>query len=42
MSPLAKSHSHGKYPNAIKGSEYLSERFELFINKKEIINAYSE
>ncbi|EPR77916.1 Lysyl-tRNA synthetase [Spraguea lophii 42_110] len=33
MSPLAKTHRKNKY---------LTERFELFINKKEIINAYTE
>ena len=42
MSPLAKSHKQGKFPDAIKGGEHLSERFELFVNKKELINAYSE
>ncbi|KAM0687442.1 hypothetical protein COBT_001321 [Conglomerata obtusa] len=33
MSPLAKKHRH---------NEYLTERFELFINEKEICNAYTE
>ncbi|CDW91661.1 lysyl-trna synthetase [Stylonychia lemnae] len=44
MSPLAKTHAQGKYGNQIYGdsAQYLSERFELFINKKEIINSYSE
>ena len=42
MSPLAKSHAQGRYPDKIRGGQYLAERFELFINKKELINAYSE
>lgn len=44
MSPLAKTHAQGKYGLSEKGesAQYLSERFELFINNKEVINAYSE
>ena len=42
MSPLAKSHAQGSQPNLIKGGEHLAERFELFINHKELINSYSE
>lgn len=42
MSPLAKSHAQGKHPSMMPGAEHLAERFELFINKKELINAYSE
>ena len=41
MSPLAKSHAQGRYKDQ-RGAQYLSERFELFINGMEIINAYSE
>ena len=42
MSPLAKSHAFGKHPAMVRGAEHLSERFELFVNKRELINAYSE
>lgn len=42
MSPLAKSHAQGRYPTAIWGAAHLAERFELFVRKKELINAYSE
>jgi elongation factor P--beta-lysine ligase len=53
MSPLAKSHAQGRYPNGSTGvkdetivcseaAPFLSERFELFINKMEVMNAYSE
>ena len=38
MSPLAKAHSQGRR----SASNLLSERFELFIQNMEIINAYSE
>jgi lysyl-tRNA synthetase, class II len=51
MSPLAKSHAMGRFdaghsiPETVvskSAAPYLSERFELFINKMEFINAYSE
>ena len=42
MSPLAKSHAQGRFPKDIQGAAHLAERFELFVNKKELINAYSE
>lgn len=50
MSPLAKSHAQGRtddggIPESIvpaHAAPFLSERFELFINKMEIINSYSE
>lgn len=55
MSPLAKSHAQGRYPDGKAGNcfipesivsasaaPHLSERFELFINKMEFINSYSE
>jgi lysyl-tRNA synthetase class 2 len=42
MSPLAKSHAQGRYSKQIRGAQHLAERFELFINHKEVINAYSE
>jgi len=42
MSPLAKSHAQGRFPSDIKGAAHLAERFELFVNQKELINAYSE
>jgi len=51
MSPLAKSHAQGRFqeghsmPETVVSKEaapYLSERFELFINHMEFINAYSE
>lgn len=38
MSPLAKTHAQGR----TCGSPFLAERFELFINRMEIINSYSE
>ncbi len=38
MSPLAKSHAQGR----TAGSRHLAERFELFIGRRELINAYSE
>ena len=41
MSPLAKSHAQGRQAGT-PGAEFLSERFELFINGMEVINAYSE
>ena len=41
MSPLAKSHAQGRQSES-RGSEFLAERFELFINGMEVVNAYSE
>ena len=41
MSPLAKSHAQGRSYQS-RGAQYLAERFELFVNEMEIINAYSE
>jgi lysyl-tRNA synthetase class 2 len=38
LSPLAKSHAQGRR----QGSNFLSERFELFINGMEVVNSYSE
>lgn len=38
LSPLAKSHFQGRQ----RGSPFLSERFELFINEMEVVNSYSE
>ena len=42
MSPLAKSHAQGQFPNDRVSANLISERFELFVNKMEIINSYSE
>eukprot|EP00347_Sterkiella_histriomuscorum_P009501 403340971 len=42
MSPLAKTHAQGRNGLQKPGAEFLSERFELFVNKKEVINSYSE
>ena len=41
MSPLAKSQAQGRKADN-RGAEFLAERFELFINGMELINAYSE
>jgi lysyl-tRNA synthetase, class II len=38
LSPLAKSHAQGR----TQGSPLLAERFELFVNGMEVVNAYSE
>lgn len=38
MSPLAKAHNRGRSG----GCEHLTERFELFFNGMEVVNAYSE
>ena len=32
MSPLAKSHAQGRFPDSTKGAAHLAERFELFVN----------
>lgn len=44
LSPLAKTHYQGKHGDTFKGegSKYLTERFEMFINGREYVNAYSE
>ena len=42
MSPLAKNHAQGRHGEDSKSSQFISERFELFINKMEVINSYSE
>lgn len=39
MSPLAKTHAQGRTASR---SPHTCERFELFINKREVVNAYSE
>jgi lysyl-tRNA synthetase class II len=41
MSPLAKSHAQGRMRDS-RGAEFLAERFELFVDGMELINAYSE
>ena len=41
MSPLAKSHAQGRMRDS-RGAQYLAERFELFANGMELVNAYSE
>jgi len=41
MSPLAKSHAHGRSCNS-RGAQYLAERFEVFVHGMEVVNAYSE